>query len=91
MLVRVTVNCAVWPTMMLGVVVEIAMEGGVDDPETLRLPLALTVVPVTAAVIVLLPAATPVASPVVLPTVTTAAFDEVQVERPVRSALSPPV
>ena len=84
-------NCAVPPTTMLGVVVEIAIEGGAEVPETVRLPVPLTVVPVTAAVIVLLPVATPAAKPVVLPTVTAAVFDEVQVERPVRSAVSPPV
>jgi len=91
LLVRVTVNCAVPPTMMLGVVVEIAMEGGAEVPETLRLPVPLTVVPVTAAVIVELPVATPVANPVVLPTVTAPVLDEVQVESPVKSAVRPPV
>ena len=91
LLVRVTVNCAVPPTMMLGVVVEIAIEGGAEVPETLRLPVPLTVVPVTAAVIVELPVATPVANPVVLPTVTAPVLDEVQVESPVKSAVSPPV
>ncbi len=91
LLVRVTVNCAVPPTMMLGVVVEIAMEGAAVVPETLRLPVFLMVVPVTAAVIVVVPVATPVAKPVVLPTVTAPVFDEVHVERPVRSVVSPPV
>jgi hypothetical protein len=91
LLVRVTVNCAVPPIMMLGVVVEIAIEGGAVTPETVRLPVFLIVVPVTAAVMVELPVATPVANPVVLPTVTAAVLDEVQVERPVRSAVSPPV
>jgi hypothetical protein len=91
LLVRVTVNCAVPPVMMLGVVVEIAIEGGAEVPETLTLPVALTLVPVTAAVIVELPVATPVARPVALPTVATPVLDEVHAARPVRSALRPPV
>jgi hypothetical protein len=77
--------------MMRGVVVEIAMEGAAVVPETLRLPVFLMVVPVTAAVIVVVPVATPVAKPVVLPTVTAPVFDEVHVERPVRSVVSPPL
>jgi hypothetical protein len=77
--------------MMLGVVVETAMEGGAVTPETVRLPVFLMVVPVTAAVIVELPVATPVANPVPLPTVATPVLDEVHADRPVRSALRPPV
>jgi hypothetical protein len=91
LLVNVTVNCAVPPTTMLGVVVEMAIEGGAVAPETVRLPVFLIVVPVTAAVIVVVPVATPVAKPVVLPTVTAPVFDEVHVESAVRSVVSPPV
>lgn len=65
-----------------------AMETSVGAA-TVKLTVPVAFVPVTAALIVALPADTPVAMPVVLPTVATAGFEEVHTAAAVTSPVVP--